>query len=299
MLKKMFAVASILLLLGILPAAGAEEAGKMTAEEFMASLKFKFGNIELPNGIASLNLPNSFRYLDPDGANRVLVDAWGNPPGKQTLGMIFPSDASPLGQDGWGIVITYEEDGHVNDEDADSIDYADLLKNMQESTREVSEERKKNGYEPMTLVGWAEPPHYDKSNHKLYWAQELAVGSNAQNTLNYNIRVLGRKGVLVLNAISGMSQLPMVRAKMPDVLAATNFKGGNSYADFDSSTDKVAAYGVAALIAGGAAAKLGLFAKLFALLLAFKKAIIIGAIALVAAIRKLLGLKKKESPEVG
>lgn len=299
MLKKLFALASLLFLFGHLPTARAAEPAQMTAEEFVNSLKFQSGNIELPNGIASLNLPASFRYLGPDDANRVLVDAWGNPPGTKTLGMIFPSDVSPVERNAWGVVITYDEDGHVNDEDADSINYNDLLKNMQESTSAASEERLKNGYSSMSLVGWAEPPHYDKASHKLYWAQELAVGNNAENTLNYNIRVLGRKGVLVLNAVSGMSQLPMVKAEMPGVLAATNFKAGNSYADFDSSTDKVAAYGIAALIAGGAAAKLGLFAKLFALLIAFKKAILLGAIALVAAIRKLLGLKKKEAPELG
>jgi uncharacterized membrane-anchored protein len=82
---------------------------------------------------------------------------------------------------------------------------------------------------------------------------------------------------------------------MPKVLAATNFKAGNDYGDFNSNTDKVAEYGIAALVAGGVAAKLGFFAKIFALLLAFKKALIIGAIALFAVIRKFLGMKKKEA----
>lgn len=296
MLKKLFVAATLLLLLGNGSTVAAEEGG-MTAEEFVASLNFKTGKIELPNGVASLDLPPSFRYLGPADAERVLVDAWGNPPGSPSLGMIFPANVSPVGDEGWGVVITYEEDGHVNDEDADGIDYDELLKNMQEATSEANGERQKQGYASMRLVGWAEPPHYDKASHKLYWAQDLAFGDASQNTLNYNIRVLGRKGVLVLNAVSGMSQLDMVRGEMPTVLAATNFNAGHGYTDFDSSTDQVAAYGIAALVAGGAAAKLGLFAKLFALLVAFKKFIIIGAIALFAGIRKLLGMKKKEAVE--
>jgi uncharacterized membrane-anchored protein len=57
-------------------------------------------------------------------------------------------------------------------------------------------------------------------------------------------------------------------------------------------TDKLAEYGLGALIAGGVAAKLGLFAKLGALLLAFKKLIIIGFVAIGGFIAKMFGKKK-------
>jgi len=299
MLKKIFAVAAIALLLGsvssIQAAAPDGSQTQMTAEEFIASLKFQSGKIDLPNGVATLDLPPSFRYLNPEDSNRVLMDAWGNPPGATTLGMIFPANESPLSQTGWGIVITYDEDGHVSDEDADAIKYDDLLKDMQSSMVAANEERKKQGYDPISLVGWAETPSYDKANHKLYWAKELAFGDKQQHTLNYNIRVLGRQGVLVLNAVAGMGQIATIKAEMPGVLAATNFKAGNGYADFNSGTDKVAAYGIAALVAGGAAAKMGLFAKLLALLIAFKKLFIIGLIALGVGIKKLLGMRKKEA----
>lgn len=298
MLKKIFAVAAIALLLGSMSSIQAAEHDssqpQMTADEFVASLKFQSGKIDLPNGVATLDLPPSFRYLNPHDSNRVLVDAWGNPPGATTLGMIFPANESPLSQNGWGIIITYDEDGHVSDEDADAIKYDELLKDMQSTVSEANEERKKQGYAPISLVGWAETPSYDKANHKLYWAKELAFGDKQQHTLNYNIRVLGRQGVLVLNAVAGMDQISTIKTEMPRVLAATNFKAGNSYADFNNGTDKVAAYGIAALVAGGAAAKLGLFAKLLALLIAFKKLVLLGVIALGVGIKKFLGMKKKE-----
>jgi uncharacterized membrane-anchored protein len=295
-MKKVFAVAVLAFLLGSVSSVQAAEAGQpqMTAEQFLASLKFQSGKIDLPNGVATLDLPPTFRYLDPADSNRVLVDAWGNPPGDTTLGMIFPANASPLSQDGWGIVITYDEDGHVNDDDAEGINYDELLKDMQSGVAQANEERKKQGYESISLVGWAEQPSYDKANHKLYWAKELAFGDREQHTLNYNIRVLGRKGVLVLNAVAGMGQISTIKAEMPAVLAATNFKAGNGYADFNSDTDKVAAYGIAALVAGGVAAKMGLFAKLLALLIAFKKLIFVGLIALGVGIKKFLGMRKKE-----
>ena len=258
----------------------------MTAEQFLASLHFQQGDITLPGDIATLKLPASFRYLPPADAERVLVDAWGNPPGYESLGMIFPADRSPLDENSWGVIITYDEDGYVKDDDALSIKYDEILADMKTQTADNNEARKKDGYPAMTLVGWAEPPRYDSGAHKFYWAKELSIEGSDTNTLNYNIRVLGRKGVLVLNAIAGMNQVDEIRIQMPTVVAATEFTTGNRYADFDSKTDKVAEYGLAALLAGGAAAKFGLFGKLFALLLAFKKFIFIGVIALGALVSK-------------
>jgi uncharacterized membrane-anchored protein len=272
-------------------AAPAAEKG-MSAEEFLASLHFKSGKIDLPNGIATLNLPETFSYLDPADSEKVLVDAWGNPPGDTSLGMIFPAGANPLDKEAWGVVITYDEDGHVKDDDADSINYTDLLKDMQEGEKDANEERKKQGYSALNLVGWAETPSYDKASHKLYWAKELAVEGATEHTLNYNVRILGRKGVLVLNAIAGTSQLGTVKTEMQKVIAFSDFNAGNGYGDFDSGTDKTAEYGIAALVAGGVAAKLGLFGKLFALILAFKKVLILAAVGFFAGIKKFLGMGK-------
>jgi uncharacterized membrane-anchored protein len=267
---------------------------RMTAEQFLATLKFQQGKITLPNGIATLDLPPTFRYLDPADSTRILVDAWGNPPGSKTLGMIFPSDISPLSENGWGVVITYSEEGHIKDDDADSIKYDELLKDMQDTMKEANEERKKQGYAAMNLVGWAEAPHYDKVSHKFYWAKEFTLEQQGQNSLNYNIRVLGRKGVLVLNAVAGMQQINEIKTEMKNVVAFTDFTAGNGYNDFNSDTDKVAEYGLAALVAGGVAAKLGFFGKIFAFLLLFKKAVLLGLAAFGVGLFKFFGRKKKE-----
>jgi uncharacterized membrane-anchored protein len=277
-------------------AQAAEPPGKAehkTAAEFLASLSFQQGKITLPGNIATLNLPDGFRYLAPADAGRLLTEGWGNPPGITTLGMIVPTAVSPLSNDGWGVVITYDKDGHVKDDDADSIKYDELLKSMQEGEKNVNEERKKQGYPAMSLVGWAEAPHYDKANHKLYWAKQLHTEGSTEEGLNYNIRVLGREGVLVLNAVAGMAQIGQIRSEMRNVTAFTDFTPGNRYADFNDKTDKVAEYGIAALIAGGAAVKLGLFGKLFAMLLAFKKVILLGLAGAGTWIAKLFGRKKK------
>lgn len=287
----------ILLFLPVLATATDENGDAMTAEEFLAALEMKTGEIVLPGGIATLSMPDEFRYLSPDDTERVLVDAWGNPPGASTRGMIVPADTSVLDDGSWAVIISYEEDGYVSDKEADSINYAELLSDMQESTVSQNKARLELGYETVDLVGWASEPYYDKDSHKLHWAKELKFGEDEINTLNYNVRILGRKGVLVLNVVSGMPQLTRIQKAVPAILAMTEFNKGYRYSDFDPGTDKVAAYGIAALIGGKMAAKAGLFAKLGALLVAFKKGIIVAVVAVGGLLAKLLGRKKVATSE--
>lgn len=263
--------------------------GSVNPEEFESKLEYKTGTVQLSGGMATLTLPESFRYLGEQDSRKLLV-AWGNPPeaGAGVLGMLVPSEISPLSQEGWAIVITYDDDGYVNDEDAKTLDYDKMLTEMQEQTADSNEVREKEGFEPITLVGWAEPPHYDAKAHKLYWAKELKFGSAADHTLNYSIRILGRRGVLVLNAVSSIDQLAEVKARTPDVLAAVDFNEGHRYADYLPGTDKAAAYGIGGLILGSAAAKAGFFKGIWLVLLASKKLVFAGIVAAGALIKKLL-----------
>ena len=274
-------------------AAAAPHQTGLTPEELNAKLEYQQGKVELGSGLATLNLGPSFRYLNPEETEKVVV-AWGNPPGSKTLGMIVPADVSPISPEGWGVVVTYEEDGYVDDTGAEKIDYSKLLEEMKEGAVKANEERAKQGYEAVQIVGWAEPPHYDKANHKLYWAKDLKFGSLPDHTLNYNIRVLGRRGVLVLNAVSGMDQIGTIRQSMQALLPAVEFNQGHRYADFIPGKDKVAEYGIGALIVGTLAAKTGLFKVILAGLLAFKKAILVGVAALGAFLKKAF---KKEDPD--
>lgn len=245
------------------------------AKKILSSLDRKQGTIKLPNGAASLDVPDNFYYLDPNDAETILVEAWGNPPGAglNTQGMLFPSESTPFDQGAWGVMIEYEEDGYVSDEDADDIDYDELLAQMKEGAEEASKERVQQGYEPIELIGWAAKPFYDQASHKLHWAKEVKFGDQAIHTLNYNIRVLGRKGVLVLNFIADMNQKDLIDSQIDTVLALADFDQGSRYADFNPSIDKVATYGIGALVAGKVIAKTGIlvaalvFLKKFGLLI--------------------------------
>ena len=270
----------------------APERPRLTEEQIVETargLKYQTGPVTLPGGLATIAASPDFKYLDPAQARTVLEKLWGNPPsGSDSLGMLVPADFQPLADESWAVVIRYSDEGYVKDDDAAKIDYNKLLKEMQDGTKQGNETRVAQGYPKIELLGWATTPRYDAAAKKLYWAKRLQIEGASEQTLNYNIRVLGRRGYLELNAIAGMSQLATVENAAPKILTLVEFKQGERYADFNESTDKVAAYGIAGLIAGGIAAKAGLFKGIWLALLAAKKLLVVAAVGIFAFFGKVI-----------
>lgn len=260
------------------------------AKEVWDSLDRKSGTIEIKEAGAVLNVPESFYYLNAKDSEIVLSDVWGNPPGQLVLGMLFPADITPFEDRSWAVTIEYEEDGYVSGGDADEINYDDFLSQMKDDTLASSQERVKEGYESIELVGWAAPPYYDSNEKKLHRSKEFRFDDQQINTLNYNIRVLGRKGVLLLNFIAGMNQKQVIDLNIDTVLALAEFGQGSRYSDFDPDIDTVAAYGLGALVAGKVIAKTGFLAAALIFLQNSVSLIVIG----VGLFLKRLFSKKKE-----
>lgn len=251
-------------------------------------LDFKTGKIDLPGGIASLDLPDGWRYLSPADARTVLVDIYGNPPaaGSNTKGMIFPKGQEVTGDNSWSVVLQFEEDGYVSDEDADDIDYDDLLKTMKEGSAKASAERVRGGYGKMLLKGWALPPRYDKKLKVMYWAQEF-ITDDLEGTLNYDVRVLGRRGVLSLIVLGKASQAQELDTHTGELVALASFNPGHRYQDFNESTDKKADYSLAGLVLGGAvAAKVLAKGGILVLLAKFGKLLIIPVVVVIAWLKR-------------
>ena len=258
------------------------------AMQIVQGLQFQTGEISILGGKAKIKLTDEFRYLDPANARKVLVDLWHNPPeAGSSLGMIVPAG----GGFDWAAILEWTEDGYVKDEKFESTNFDDMLKTLKESYKEQSEKRVQGGYSKLELAGWAQTPHYDRGTHKLYWAKVIDGGGRVQE-LHYDIRVLGRHGVLELSIMSTMPQIADIETKAPTILSMVDFTDGNRYADFKPGTDKVAAYGIAGLIAGGVLAKAGFFKLAWVFAAKFIKLIIVGVVALFAGIGKLLGKKK-------
>ena len=129
--------------------------------------------------------------------------AWGNEPRQRHAGRDRSRRTSiRWTTSGWAVILTYVDDGHVDDSDAAEIDYDDMLKDMKEGTEEQQRGAQAGGLPGRAPLGWAEKPHYDAAAKKLYWAKELNFEGSELHTLNYDVRVLGREGVLSMNAVA-------------------------------------------------------------------------------------------------
>jgi uncharacterized membrane-anchored protein len=257
------------------------------------SLKYEHGLIKLSNGVAELQVPTGFKYLNAEQAKHVLVDLWGNPPSEGgSLGMIIPENQGVMDSAGYAFNIEYEEMGYVEDDDADDIDYDELADELRKDFIISNKERVAQGYDSLTFVGWASDPFYDEEKKILHWAKEIRFASQGVNTLNYNIRILGRKGVLVINAIATMREIHDVKMNIDKMTAMAQFTAGNKYSDFDSNTDQVAAWTIGGLVAGKMLAKAGFFV----VLLKFWKIIAVAVAGFFGLIWKRIKGKKDDDP---
>lgn len=264
---------------------------------FVKNLHKQTGDVPIPAAHAVMHLGKNYYFIGADEAKRVLVDVWHNPPSavRNVLGLILPADKTVV-DNVWGAVVTYEDTGYVPDTDASSQDYDKVLDDLRAGETADNEERRKEGYPTLSVVGWAQPPQYDKASHSLIWARDLKSSDSPVDSLNYDVRSLGRHGVLSLNMIWDMPHLAEVRSAAVDLGKAAAFQKGSAYADYDKSVDKTAEYGLAGLVAAGVGAvavkKLGLLA----IMLGFgKKLIVLVAVGAAAAwrwIKRLFGRER-------
>ena len=241
---------------------------------------------------AQFNLPEGHTFVPQPHAQRVL-NAMGNPGSDPRLqGLIFPR-----GDDQWFMTVRFEDSGYIKDDDAKEWKADDLLKSYKEGTEAANEERAKMGVPGLEILGWAQAPQYDVATHRLAWAmssREKGAPANAEQGVNYNTYVLGREGYFTMNLVTDLKSLDTHKPAAHTMLAALNFDEGKRYADFNPSTDKVAEYGLAALVVGTAAKKIGLLATLGLFLAKFWKIALIGLAFLGGPLLKLFRRKKTE-----
>ncbi|RJY08525.1 DUF2167 domain-containing protein [Aurantiacibacter aquimixticola] len=247
---------------------------------------------------ARIALGPDLRFLPPADARRIVVDLWENPSTEadDILGMIVPESADAKSPE-WGAVIRWEPIGHVAADTAREADYDALMDEMQAQVRAQNDKRREDGYTPVQLLGWAERPSYDSVSNTVTWARELRFFDGGENTLHYNVRILGRYGVLSMNIVAPMDRLAEVSTVAKQLSERTEFVPGARYADFDAERDEVAGYGVAGLVATGVgvavAKNAGVFAVIAKLLQPLGIALLVLAAALAVPFRRWFGTKDR------
>lgn len=289
--------ASLLMLVSALTAqaqTGTRDAeAEMKAANEAARAVAKHGPVDIAlKDQATLKLPAGFVFIPQPEADQMLM-AMGNQADSQRIGLIFPQGSDAF------VVARYFDSGYVKDEDAKDWDADELLQGLKEGTEEGNKERAALGIPALEIVGWVQPPSYDAGTHRLVWSiesKDKGGSADSDHGINYNTYVLGREGYLSLNLVTSMAAIGKDKDIAASLLQATSFNSGKTYADFDASSDKVAEYGIAALVAGAAAKKLGFFALIAAFAAKFAKLIAVAAIGLIAMLRGVF--KKKRAASV-
>ncbi|MGR9108742.1 MAG: DUF2167 domain-containing protein [Gammaproteobacteria bacterium] len=239
---------------------------------------------------AVLNLPANFAFVPlPEAA--ALMDAMGNQTDDGFYGLVFGAQIEGF------VSISFENAGYVKDDDAKDWDADELLQDLQDGTEAGNEDRRRRGIPEFVVSGWIEKPAYDSMTHRLVWSAELRdkitprAGEHEPGA-NYNTYQLGREGFITMNLVTDLANVNAQKPIAKQLLAGLEFNSGKRYSDFDVSSDKVAEYGLAALVGGIAAKKLGLLAMIGVFFAKFAKVFVVAAVGLAAGLGKLFGRKK-------
>jgi uncharacterized membrane-anchored protein len=239
-------------------------------------------------GEAKLTVPEGMAFIPVSEATR-LMRAMGNSVNSDLVGIVtrFDNDAD------WMVIVKWQAEGYVRDDEAGQLDAGQILDSLREGTEQANGDRRARGFAELEVVGWAEPPHYDATAHRLVWAVKVKDKGDAddQAAVNFNTRALGREGFFSLNLLTDLDALERNRPVSATLLSNLEFDPGKRYADFNASTDRVAAYGLAGLIGVVLAKKLGLLALVGLFLAKFAKAGLLAVAGAGLAIKRLFGRK--------
>lgn len=243
---------------------------------------------------AKLQLPANYGYIPKEQAAS-LLKSMGNNSDDRLLGVVIPTDEEA----NWFVVIEYNKSGYIKDDDAKSWNVDELLENYKKGTEEQNKVRVKDGFPEIEVTGWLEKPKYDADKKQLVWSMSSRHKGETgpDHTVNYNIYALGREGYISMDLVTAIKNLEHDKPVAAALLAGTEFVSGKKYEDFNSITDKVAEYGLAALIGGVAVKKLGIMAIATGFILKFAKIIFIAVAAAGGGFFSFLRRKKKKAEQ--
>lgn len=226
--------------------------------------------------LASINVPDGFQFVGKPGAGK-FMELLQNPTDGDELGVLLNVE------DGWFVVFDFSDMGYVKDDDR-NLDANAILSSIREGTEASNKVRRERGWSTLEVVGWQQAPFYDPATNNLTWA--ILGRSNDGDSINHSTRLLGRRGVMRVNLVAGPEEMGTALPAFNDMVGDFSFNPGNKYSEFTRG-DKIAEYGLAGLIVGGAGValvKTGLLQK-------FGKLIVVAIIALLGAIKKLFGAR--------
>ena len=231
----------------------------------------KLGNI------AEINVPEGYLFTGKPGAQK-LLELTHNIPGGNELGALVPKGEEE--KDQWFVIFEFSEVGYIKDDEKDRLDANAILSSLQKGTEAQNKIRQEKGWPAFHVIGWDKPPFYESRTNNLTWSIR-GRGDSGGESINYSTRLLGRRGTMNVDLVVSPEQAAQAVPQLETLIAGVAYKQGNRYSEFVRG-DKVATYGLTALVGGGAGAlavKTGLLKK-------FWKLIVVVLIAIAGVVRK-------------
>jgi uncharacterized membrane-anchored protein len=264
-------------------------AGLAAAQEGPA-LPWQLGPMTAPIGpdLAEIELAEPYIFLDAEGTRR-LMELTQNPIDGNELATVAPRREGAH----WFVVFEFDETGYVPDDEKADLDADAMLEAVRQGTEAANEERSRRGWQTMSILGWYEEPAYDDTTNDLRWA--ILAEAGGERNVNRIVKRLGRRGVMTVTLVASPEEMGEVVPEVDALLTGYRYRTGSTYAEYVPGTDKLATYGLTALVVGGGAAALvksGLLAKIW-------KPLVFGIAAIGAGIKRFFfsGRSANHDPE--
>lgn len=228
-------------------------------------------------GHATVDVPEGMAFLDKASVPK-FMELLENPVDGDEQGVVLGQTESGKN---WFVIFSFNATGYVKDDEKDSLDAGAILDSIREGTEAANDARRERGWSTLAVKGWHRQPFYDAASHNLTWA--ILGGDADGDVVNHSVRLLGRRGVMKADLVTGPETIEAALASFDEVVRGFDYKPGERYREFTRG-DRVAEIGLTALVAGGA----GVALAKSGFLKQFGKALVLGAVALFAGIRKML-----------
>ncbi len=203
------------------------------------------------------------------------------------------TEADAVGPDGKSeLIYAWTNDGYVSIDDWKNLNPDELLNAVKENTAAANEVRRTKGIPTLEVAGWIQKPTLDPANNAVTWAFK-AKASDGVEVINAIALKLGRFGY---ERIAWIGDPTLYQSGNDLALAVKDFDfdQGARYGDYEVGKDRIAAYGVAGLVAGIIAGKAANVGMLAALVLFGKKFAIIIGVGVVALLSRFKSLFRRK-----
>ncbi|MEC5146201.1 DUF2167 domain-containing protein [Chitinophaga sp. 212800010-3] len=208
-----------------------------SSEIIISTFSYRTGEQSLGRD-AVLRVPEGYRLLDQQQSRVLVEQLWVNPANPNMLGILIPERTAPMSPGFHGFVVSFDPTGYMDEQEVKNINYDGLISNMNTALKKENLVRQQREVALISGATWALPPFYDEAAHALHWPIALHFDGNRLPMLNYEVRLLGRRGNLCITAIGRLGDLTMINEQLKTITGAIHFRPGYSYADFNPHTDK-------------------------------------------------------------